>query len=42
MSTRCMVFFQDDEFPTSEPEKVRIYQHSDGYPSNVAKDLAGG
>jgi hypothetical protein len=35
-----MIFFQDDEFPTSNPEKVRFYQHSDGYPRNVAKDLA--
>lgn len=40
MTTRCMVFFQDDEFPTSKPEKVRMYVHADGYPSNMAKDLA--
>lgn len=40
MSTRCMILFQDDDFPTTNPPKVQFYQHSDGYPSNVAKDIA--
>ena len=40
MSTRCMIAFQDDDFPSTVPPAVHLYQHDHGHPQSIVKDLA--